>query len=100
MHMHGTQLDPNAATLYGVLVAQKAAASRRAAEVRDKLMSSTGEVEDELDSGSVSAADIESNPPPQDKRRRRFRKRAPDSEATPANPVQPPEEENPVSIWG
>jgi hypothetical protein len=55
MHINKAQLDPNATNLYSAVAAERAAANRRAAEVRKKLMSSTAEIEDELDTGKVSA---------------------------------------------
>ncbi len=52
MHLNGSHLDPNATNLYSA-VTDRATAAKRAAEVRKELMSSTAEVEDELDTGKV-----------------------------------------------
>lgn len=68
MHVHGTHLDPNALNLYSAV--EKSAAAKRAAEVRKQLMSSTGEIEDELDTAIILQIDKEaeqgSRQPPQD----------------------------------
>ena len=55
MHIHRNSLAVVAADIYSSAQAERAAAAKQAAEVRKKLMSSTAEIEDELDTGKVSA---------------------------------------------
>ena len=45
MHIHASQMDPNAASLYSAASAEKAAATQRAADVRRKLMKSASDIE-------------------------------------------------------
>jgi len=95
MHVHGAHLDPNATNLYSAAAAEKAAAAKRAAEVRKKLMSSTAEVEDELDAGKVLAVDKQSQ---QNSRQPSSRKRPPtENKPTSAEDDDP---DDPMSIWG
>ena len=93
MHLNGSHLDPIATNQYSA-VTDRAAATKRAAEVRKQLMSSTAEVEDELDTGKVLAVEEKPKPEP---RRPRTRKR-PDE--TTRNPDDGPDEEDPLSIYG
>jgi hypothetical protein len=95
MHVHGAHMDPSATSLYSAVAAEKASAAKRAAEVRKKLMSSTAEVEDELDTGKVLAVD---NHPQQDARQPFSRKRPP-AENKPAS-GDDDDSEDPISIWG
>jgi hypothetical protein len=94
MHLNGTHLDPNAANLYSA-VTDRAAAAKRAAEVRNKLMSSTAEVEDELDTGKVLAVEEKPKPEP---RRPPARKHPPGETAK--TPSEEADDEDPLSIWG
>jgi hypothetical protein len=94
MHLNGSHLDPNAANLYSA-VTDRATATKRAAEVRKELMSSTAEVEDELDTGKVLAVEEKPKPEP---RRPPARKHPPDETAK--NPSDEADEEDPLSIWG
>ena len=45
MHIHASQMNMNAASLYSAAGAEKAAASQRAADVRRKLMKSASDIE-------------------------------------------------------
>jgi hypothetical protein len=94
MHLNGTHLDPNAANLYSA-VTDRAAATKRAAEVRKKLMSSTAEVEDELDTGKVLAVEEKPKPEP-----RRPPPRKPPPDETAKNSSEEADAEDPLSIWG
>jgi hypothetical protein len=88
-------MDPSATNLYSAVAAEKASAAKRAAEVRNKLMSSTAEVEDELDTGKVLAVD---NHPQQDSRQPPPRKRSPAENKPASDDDNDPED--PISIWG
>lgn len=48
MHIHGNHMQLQAANLPSAAALEKAAAAQRAAEVRARLLNSTGEVEGEL----------------------------------------------------
>ncbi len=114
MHVHGTHLDPNALNPYSAAAAEKSAAAKRAAEVREKLMSSTGEMEDELDAGKVfpiaKQAQQNSRQPPG---RKRPHPETPDEDAdaddadTEARAAaeddssdDPNDPDDPMSLWG
>ena len=45
MHIHGSQINMNAASLYSASGDEKAAAAKRAADVRKKLMKGASEIE-------------------------------------------------------
>ncbi len=45
MHIHASQMNMNAASLYSAAGAEKAAAAKRAADVRKKLMKSASDIE-------------------------------------------------------
>lgn len=103
MHVHGSHMDPNALNLYSAVADEKAAAAKRAAEVRKKLMSSTGEVEDELDTASVTQVEKEAEPESEkeaepDCQRDSERKR-PRAEAKQDAAEQEPFDD-PMSLWG
>ena len=45
MHIHGSMMDMNSASLYSAAGAEKAAAAQRAADIRRKLMKSASDIE-------------------------------------------------------
>ena len=90
MHVNKAQLDPNATNLYSAVSAERAAANRRAAEVRKKLLSSTAEIEDELDTGKVSAIPKDSD---QNQRQSSDQQDSKETEDAPYT-------DDPMSIWG
>jgi len=106
MHVHGTHLDPNALNLYSAV--EKSAAAKRAAEVRKQLMSSTGEIEDELDTGMIFRIDKEaeqgSRQPPEDP----AKTKEADKDSKPTDPKNDAAEnveedepaDDPMSLWG
>ena len=106
MHVHGTHLDPNALNLYSAV--EKSAAAKRAAEVRKQLMSSTGEIEDELDTAIILQIDKEaeqgSRQPPEDP----AKKKEADKDSKPTDPKNDATEDSgeeeltddPMSLWG
>jgi hypothetical protein len=49
MHIHGSQMNVNAANLYSVGNGEKSAAAQRAADVRKKLLKSAQSVENSVD---------------------------------------------------
>jgi hypothetical protein len=61
MHIHGTDLNPNATNLYSA-VTEKAAAAKQAADVRKKLLSGASEIEGEAQASSIAGAENEEDP--------------------------------------
>jgi len=95
LSMHFHPINPLATNLYSAVTADDGAA-KRAADVRKKLMSSTAEIQDELDSGKVQATSGHSN---KDQGQSPDHKHHRDEEVDPSDD-EDPDDPNPVSLWG
>jgi hypothetical protein len=95
MHVHGTHLNPAATNLYSAVAAEKAAAAKRAAEVRKKLKDGASQIEAELDADVTLAISGESN---EDSRQRRDNKNPRSSPKKQNADEEPPAD--PISVWG
>ena len=103
MHVHG--LDPNATNLYSAVAAEKSAATKQAAEVRKKLLSSGSNIEGEAGAesdGEIEAISVidggnkEDSPPGEPKD-------LPASDEHASNKKSATEEDDsgdPISLWG
>jgi hypothetical protein len=96
MHIHSNHMDPNMLNLYAAASAEKAAASKRAAEVRKKLLASASEIKGGLDAEGTLFIDPEKSG--QDGRQEQGRER-PQPRRTISQNGEEREPKEPISAW-